>query len=86
MLSIARSDKFTYLSNCQPETDAVIGDARLTLGKEKDASFDLLLIDAFSSDAVPMHLLTVESLSLYAAKLKPGGLGVLHISNRYLDL
>jgi hypothetical protein len=86
VLSIARSDKFTYLSNCQPETDAVIGDARLTLGKEKDASFDLLLIDAFSSDAVPMHLLTVESLSLYAAKLKPGGLGVLHISNRYLDL
>ena len=86
VLRIAQSDKFTYLSHCQPEADVVIGDARLTLAKENDASFDLLLIDAFSSDAVPMHLLTVEALELYLRKLKPSGLGVFHISNRYLDL
>lgn len=86
VLDIAKSPNFTYLANCQPETDAVIGDARLTLAKEPDKSFDMLLVDAFSSDAVPMHLLTAEALSLYAAKLKDSGLGVLHISNRYLDL
>ena len=86
VLKIAQSEKFTYLSHCQPEADVVIGDARLTLAKEKDASFDLLLIDAFSSDAVPMHLLTVEALELYLQKLKPSGLGVFHISNRSLDL
>ncbi len=86
VLKIARSPEFTYLAHCQPETDAVIGDARLTLAKEPDQSFDMLLVDAFSSDAVPMHLLTAEALGLYAAKLKPSGLGVLHISNRHLDL
>lgn len=86
VLEIARSSSFTYLSTCQPKTDAVIGDARLTLAKEPDKSFDLLLVDGFSSDAVPMHLLTREALGLYAAKLKDSGLGVLHISNRYLDL
>lgn len=86
VVAIAKSPDFTYLANCQPEADIVIGDARLTLVREGDQSFDLLLIDAFSSDAVPMHLLTAEALALYAAKLKPSGIGVLHISNRYLDL
>jgi hypothetical protein len=81
-----KSNHFTFLVNCLPKTDIVIGDARLTLAKEPDASLDLLIIDAFSSDAVPVHLMTAEALQLYASKLKQGGVAVLHISNRYLDL
>lgn len=86
VVGIAKSTHFTYLANCQPKADIVLGDARLTFAKEKDESFDLLIVDAFSSDAVPMHLLTKEALELYGSKLKPQGIGVLHISNRYLDL
>ncbi|MCH9765771.1 MAG: fused MFS/spermidine synthase, partial [Alphaproteobacteria bacterium] len=86
VVQIAQSPDFSYLAKCQPNADIVIGDARLTVGKEKDESFDLLVIDAFSSDAVPMHLLTREALSLYLSKLKPDGVGLLHISNRHLDL
>ncbi len=86
VVSIAKSPRFTYLANCQPKADIVLGDARLTLAKEKNESFDLLIVDAFSSDAIPMHLLTREAIRMYADKLKPDGLGVLHISNRYLDL
>jgi SAM-dependent methyltransferase len=81
-----RSRYFTFLANCQPKPDIVIGDARLMLAKEPDNSFDLLIIDAFTSDAVPVHLMTAEALQLYARKLKDGGVVVLHISNRYLDL
>ena len=66
--------------------DAVIGDARLTLAKEPDKSFDLIIVDAFTSDAVPVHLMTAEALQLYASKLTDDGVVVLHISNRYLDL
>jgi hypothetical protein len=86
VVSIAKSSHFTYLASCQPKADIVIGDARLTFAKEKDESYDLLIVDAFSSDAIPMHLLTSGALSLYASKLRPDGIGVLHISNRYLDL
>jgi spermidine synthase len=86
VVSIAKSKHFTYLANCQPKAEVVVGDARLTLAKEPDESFDLLVVDAFSSDAIPMHLITAEALRLYAAKLAPDGLGVLHVSNRYLDL
>ena len=82
----AKSERFTYLANCQPNTDIVLGDARLTIAKEKPASFDLIIVDAFSSDAVPVHLMTAEALRLYASKLTKDGVLVLHISNRYLDL
>jgi hypothetical protein len=82
----AKSNHFTFLANCQPKLDAVIGDARLTLAKEPDKSFDLIIVDAFTSDAVPVHLMTAEALQLYASKLNDGGVVVLHISNRYLDL
>jgi len=81
-----KSNYFTFLANCQPQPDVVVGDARLTLAKEPDRSFDLMIIDAFSSDAVPVHLMTAEALQLYASKLKDDGILVLHISNRYLDL
>lgn len=86
VVSIANSKKFTFLANCQPDAHIVLGDARLTLAREPDESYDLLIVDAFSSDAIPVHLLTAEALRLYASKIKPQGAVVLHISNRYLDL
>lgn len=86
VVGIAKSPQFTFVVNCLPEIDVVLGDARLTIAKEKDESFDLIIVDAFSSDAVPVHLMTKEALELYRAKLRPGGVAVLHISNRYLDL
>ena len=87
VVRIARDAKrFSFLSRCQPHAEIVLGDARLTLAKEAHAGFDYLVIDAFSSDAVPVHLLTVEALQLYLDKLAPDGLLALHISNRHLDL
>ncbi len=87
MVEIASGDEnFTFLGNCMPEPDIQIGDARLTLAKEAEASFDLLIVDAFSSDAVPVHLMTAEALKLYLSKLTADGVVLLHISNRYLDL
>lgn len=77
---------FTYMGNCQPSADVVLGDARLMLSREQDGSFDLLMVDAFTSDAVPVHLMTAEALQLYADKIAPDGVVLLHISNRYLDL
>ncbi|WP_122465040.1 fused MFS/spermidine synthase [Brevundimonas lutea] len=78
---------FTYIAECaQGAVDVVIGDARLTLAREPRASYDLLHLDAFSSDAVPTHLLTVEALGLYLDALKPEGVLLLHISNRNLAL
>lgn len=87
MVSIAKNpDNFSFLSRCQPNADIVLGDARLTIGREKDASLDLIIVDAFSSDAVPVHLMTAEALNLFLSKLTPNGVAVLHVSNRYLDL
>jgi len=77
---------FTYLKDCPPTIDIRLGDARLSLVKEPDATLDLLVVDAFSSDAIPVHLMTREALALYLRKLKPEGVVVFHISNRYLDL
>jgi SAM-dependent methyltransferase len=78
---------FSYTTECaKGAIDYVIGDARLTLAKQPAESFDVLLIDAFSSDAVPAHLLTVEAVRGYLAKLKPDGVLILHLSNRNLDL
>ncbi len=78
--------QFTYMASCQPNADIVLGDARLTLAKERGASFDFLFIDAFSSDAVPIHLMTKEAVALYLDKLSPNGILALHVSNRHLDL
>ena len=77
---------FSFLPHCLPDSDIVFGDARLTLQKETDAKFNYLVIDAFSSDAIPAHLLTREALETYFQKLTPGGLIAIHISNRFLDL
>ena len=87
IIGIASNPKyFTFLAHCQPRPDIVLGDARLTMAKEANDSFDLLVIDAFSSDAVPVHLMTAEAIRLYLDKIKDTGIVLLHISNRYLDL
>jgi hypothetical protein len=77
---------FTFLDLAECALDVRVGDARLTLAEAPDGALDLLLVDAFSSDAIPVHLLTVEAMQLYLGKLKPDGLIVLHISNLHIDL
>jgi len=77
---------FTFLQECKGRWNVVLGDARLQLAKAADHEFDLIVLDAFSSDSIPMHLLTQEALGLYCRKLNARGLLVLHVSNRYLDL
>lgn len=77
---------FTFLSRCRPDAKFVIGDARLTLGKVPAATVDYLVIDAFASDSIPVHLLTREAIELYLSRLSPQGLLVLHISNQHMDL
>jgi hypothetical protein len=87
VVKIARDPKlFDFVSRCTPSAPMIVGDARLTLAKEANGTFDYLVIDAFSSDTVPVHLITVEALQLYLTKLSPTGLLALHISNRYMDL
>ncbi len=84
---IARDPRFfTFLADCTPDARVVIGDARISLVDEPDGAFDLLILDAFSSDAIPMHLMTAEAFALYARKLSPDGRLMLHVSNRNLDL
>ena len=77
---------FTLLADCAPEARIVAGDGRLTLRHTRAGSFDLLIIDAFSSDGVPLHLLTREAVALYGSRLARGGLLAFNISNRYLNL
>ena len=87
MVEIARDGgKFTYIRRCNPKVPIIIGDARLRLAEEPSASFDFLALDAFSSDAIPMHLLTREAFAIYGRVLKPRGMLLVHISNRFLDL
>ena len=79
-------DYFSYLKLCSHNTTMRVGDARLSLEKEPGQKFDLLVMDAFSSDSVPTHLLTEEALELYFKKLKPNGILAFHITNRHLLL
>jgi hypothetical protein len=78
--------QFTYLSDSPARTRIVLGDGRIALAKEAANAFDLLVVDAFSSDAVPVHLLTREALQLYLQKLDAGGVLVFNITNSYLNL
>ena len=78
--------RFSYLTNCRAQVQVVLGDARLSLEKEPAQGFDLLVLDAFSSDAIPAHLLTQEAFRLYERHLKNDGIIAVHISNRSLDL
>jgi len=77
---------FTYLKECPGEYNVITGDARIRLADAPDGRFDTIILDAFSSDSIPMHLLTTEALQLYCRKLKADGVLVLHISNKYLNL
>jgi len=77
---------FTFLHDCPVQPRVVLGDARLTLARERPGSYALLVLDAFSSDAVPVHLLTREAFSLYQRLLEPGGVLLVHISNQHLRL
>jgi hypothetical protein len=82
---IARGE-FYFVPDSKAQVDIAMGDARLSLEREQPENFDLLVVDAFSSDAIPVHLLTKESMELYFRHLKPSGFLAVHISNRYLDL
>lgn len=81
---------FTHIEKTPAKVDVVMGDARLTMERElaggASPQYDLLALDAFSSDAIPVHLLTKEAFEIYLKQMKPGGVLAVHISNRYLDL
>jgi hypothetical protein len=85
VLKIARSE-FTFLSDCPAHLDIVTGDARLSLAREPSEKFDVLVVDAFSGDSVPVHLLTQEAMTLYLQHLQTGGILAVHVSNLYLNL
>lgn len=80
------SGMFTYIRRCKPDMRIVLGDARLSLAEEPKASLDMLAVDAFSSDAIPLHLMTTEAIQVYAHALAPDGVLLVHISNRFIDL
>jgi spermidine synthase len=100
VIGIARdTKKFTYLASCTPDIQVVrsrgtgegraqivLGDARLTMTEAPDGFYDIIYVDAFSSDAIPVHLLTREAMAIYKSKLAPGGVVVMHVSNRHLEL
>ncbi|MGB8852395.1 MAG: fused MFS/spermidine synthase [Pirellulales bacterium] len=86
VVRIARNpDWFTFLADCRGDLRVVVDDARFALAREPDASLDLLVVDAFTGDSVPTHLLTREALALYGRTLAPDGVVALHVSNKYLD-
>jgi hypothetical protein len=78
--------QFFFVPTCPAKLEIAMGDARLTLEKEAPENFDVLAVDAFSSDAIPVHLLTKEAMQLYFRHIKPDGILAVHVSNRYLDL
>lgn len=78
--------EFTFLSNCAKNYDILLGDGRLLLEKEEDQNFDILVLDAFSSDNIPAHLLTKEAFATYLRHIGEKGVIAVHISNRYIDL
>jgi SAM-dependent methyltransferase len=85
VMTIAQRD-FTFLKDSAATIELVLGDARLSLEREPPEHFDVLAIDAFSSDAIPVHLITSEALAVYRRHMKPGGVIAFHVTNRYLDL
>jgi hypothetical protein len=85
VIDIATS-RFTYLSDSFAACDIVLGDARISLERQPPQNFDILILDAFNSDAIPVHLLTLESFAMYLGHLKKGGVIAVHITNRHLDL
>ena len=87
VIAIARDPRrFSFLQTCAPDAPIVLGDARLTLGREPDQQYDLIIVDAYSSDAIPVHLATQEAMSLYKLKLASDGVVVMHISSVHFEL
>jgi SAM-dependent methyltransferase len=85
VVTVARSE-FTYLGDSQAKIEIAIGDARLALERETPQGFDVLAVDAFSGDAIPVHLITREALRVYLRQVKPDGIVAFHVSNRFLHL
>jgi hypothetical protein len=85
VVDIARR-QFTFLAESRATIETILGDARLSLAQERDQNFDVLAIDAFAGDAIPVHLLTREAGLLYRRHVRDGGVIAIHVSNRYLDL
>ncbi|HEV2476185.1 MAG TPA: fused MFS/spermidine synthase, partial [Candidatus Dormibacteraeota bacterium] len=87
VVDVARDPSmFTFLRDCTPRATVTLGDGRLTLAKVPDHTYDLIVVDAFGGDAIPVHLLTREAIELYLAKLKPDGALLFNISNKYVDI
>lgn len=85
-LAASPQGEFTFVQECQPNAAVVVGDARLRIADAPDGAYDVIVVDAFSSDAIPAHLLTREAIALYLSKLSENGVVVLHLSNRHLAL
>ena len=85
VLHLAR-EYFYFLSECQATVDVALADGRLAVATEESGSLDLLVVDAFSSDAIPVHLLTREAFEIYLDRLAPDGILALHLTNRFLTL
>ena len=85
VVDVARS-QFTYLTQSAAKVDTVLGDARLTMEREAPQSYDVIAIDAFSSDSIPVHLITREAMAVYLRHLKPDGVIAFHVTNRFLKL
>ena len=86
LVSVLARNWFQALPGCDGKVEVVMGDARLSMEREAPQAYDLIAVDAFSSDAIPVHLLTREAFQQYRRELRPGGIVAVHISNRYLDL
>ncbi|MEO8385839.1 MAG: fused MFS/spermidine synthase [Betaproteobacteria bacterium] len=85
VVTIARRD-FTYLKDSEAKIEISLGDARLNLEREAPQGFDVLAVDAFSSDSIPVHLITLEAVQIFEKHMKPDGVIAFHVSNRFLDL
>jgi spermidine synthase len=85
VVDIAWSE-FSYLKDSEAQVEVAVGDARLTLEREPPRGFDVLAVDAFSGDAIPVHLITREALAVYLRHVKPDGIVAFHVSNRFLEL
>jgi hypothetical protein len=87
VIKVARDPaQFNFLSKCAPDMKMIEGDARITMAHGPDVKADYLLVDAFSSDSIPIHLITVEAMKLYLSHIKDDGVLVMHVTNRYMDL
>jgi spermidine synthase len=77
---------FDYLNQCQPNSEIILGDARIKIAEKSNNLYDMIILDTFSSDSIPIHLLTLEAVNIYLSKLKNDGVLVMHISNRHFNL